>query len=200
MLFLLFIIILKSDKCKNNTSTSRTTSFLHFAFDMFVNHPELSFMASNNKNLQPKDAPFLRGALRYGVIGGLIGIGLHLISFMFLRAPTLRDPTFPFVAFTFIGFFRYVVVGIIMVVIAVRKHRDVDLGGYISGERCVTIGMIVIVTIHAVYLLWYFVLYKFIESGIFKEFSALIYTTYTFYYVFIFGIIVSLAISSVMKK
>jgi len=158
-------------------------------------------MASNNiNNLRIRNNDFLQKTLRYGVIGGLIGIGLHIFSYLILMPLSSSGSFTPMAIFALIGFFRYVVVIIIMAVMAVRKHRDKDMGGYISGLRCFAVSMTTILTVHVIYLLWYIVLHEFIEPGIFADFDIFVYTENIYKYVLIFGVLVSLIIGDAMKK
>lgn len=156
--------------------------------------------SGNINNLRTKNNDFLRQTLRYGIIGGLIGIGLHIISYIFSQSSGMSRSLAPIVILLLIGFLRYVVVSIVMIVRAVRQHRDTDMGGYISRERCIIMSMTIIMIIHTIYLLWYIVLHKFLESGMFSDFDLLVYTKYAFKYVLIFGILMSLIISKVMTK
>ncbi len=84
-----------------------------------------------NNNIDPKDVSIFPTALRYGLIGGLVSIAISLLG----NVLGLVDPCAGFsgtnAIFTFLGIGIYVVVG----VMAIKHHRDEELGGYASFGR-----------------------------------------------------------------
>lgn len=84
-----------------------------------------------NNNIDPKDVSIFPTALRYGLIGGLVSIVISLLG----NVLGLVDPCAGFsgtnAIFTFLGIGVYIVVG----VMAIKHHRDEELGGYASFGR-----------------------------------------------------------------
>jgi len=110
----------------------------------------------NIDELNVKNASPFPTALRYGLIGGLIGVALGIIWYLADMNMMLGMG---------IGLLSFIIY-IIMIVLAIRAHRDKDLGGYISLGRCVGVGVIVITVTALMGLLWNVMLYQLIDPDI----------------------------------
>ena len=86
----------------------------------------------------PSEVPPWPTAIRYGLIGGLIFIVYGLIG----NLTGLGRPTAGLVAVAVFGLLVFVLyIGLLY--FAIRKHRDEDLGGYITIGRSVMVGVVV---------------------------------------------------------
>lgn len=104
----------------------------------------------------PSSTSVFPTALRYGIIGALISIGWSLIGFMTgLNSPNISNMIIGLV----IGF------GIFFGVLyfAMKKHRDADLGGYISYGRCLGVGVLTAVIMSIVSGLFNYVYVSFVD-------------------------------------
>ncbi len=110
----------------------------------------------NIDELDIKDVSPFPTALRYGVIGGLIGIALGLVLYL-----TDMDMTM-----TIIVSLLSIVVYIAVVIMAIRAHRDKELGGYISFGRCLGVGMITVIVMSIIGVLWTVILNTFIDPDL----------------------------------
>lgn len=107
----------------------------------------------NINEIDVRDVSPFPTALRYGLIGGLINVGFGIIIYLSDMNTWLTLG---------LGLLMFVV-NIIMIVLAVRTHRDQELGGYITLGRCMVIGITVIVLTALLGMLWNVLLYKFID-------------------------------------
>lgn len=95
----------------------------------------------------------------------------------------------------------YYILDIAMVVMAIRTHRDKNMGGYIDMKSCISISMTTVMIICMISILWWIVLLKFIQPDIFGgQIGILSIIKSTFIFMFIFGVLVSLVTGAVMKK
>lgn len=80
---------------------------------------------------------FTPTATRYGLIGGAVLILITLLSYIVLipAGGTLLGlgSILPFIAY------------VAMIVMAIRQHRDNELGGYITLNRCIGVGTLVMI-------------------------------------------------------
>jgi uncharacterized protein YneF (UPF0154 family) len=88
----------------------------------------------------PSDVPFINTAVRYGIIGGLIFIIYGMIG-------NLTGLNRPSAGFGAIGLNFLISIGLYVgiMVAAVKKHRDAELGGYIPFGRAFMVGLVVAV-------------------------------------------------------
>ena len=110
----------------------------------------------NLDELNAPNASPMSVAIRYGVIGGLIGVALGLGTYLAGMQGTI--PTI----LNIVSF----VVGILIIVYAIRDHRDNDLGGFISYGRCVGVGVLTALIMGVISAIWTIVLYNFIDPDI----------------------------------
>lgn len=107
----------------------------------------------NIDELNVKNASPFPTALRYGLIGGLINITLGIVMYLSDMNPWVT---------TGLGLLTFVI-NIALIVMAIRAHRDKELGGYITLGRCIGIGVIVTILTAVMSLLWTVILYQFID-------------------------------------
>ncbi len=105
----------------------------------------------NVKNVSPFPT-----ALRYGLIGGGISIVCGLISYLAGMASTISS---------IIGVVSSIV-SITIIVLAIRGHRDNDLGGYISYGRCLGVGVLTAIIMGVIGLIWSALLFNVIDPGL----------------------------------
>lgn len=96
--------------------------------DYSPNHPD------------PSEVPPWPTAIRYGLIGGLVFIVYSLVG----NLTGFGRPSAGMVALMFFGL-AYFVIYIGLLTIAIRHHRDEDLGGFIDIKRSVILGTVVAV-------------------------------------------------------
>lgn len=100
-------------------------------------------MEENYSNpINPEDVGVGQTAMRYGLIGGLISIALSIASI----ALGWSTPGNSMAAI--VGVLGFVIL-IGVLVMAIKKHRDEDLGGYISLGRAVKVGVLTAVIMGA---------------------------------------------------
>ncbi|NJL76433.1 MAG: DUF4199 domain-containing protein [Saprospiraceae bacterium] len=86
----------------------------------------------------PKAVSVFPTALRYGVLLGIIVIIYTFINYQTLFAISNIGGTIS-------AFLLQIIIWFGIVTLAIRKHRDKDLGGYISMGRCIGLGVLMIV-------------------------------------------------------
>ncbi len=94
--------------------------------------------SSNAPN--PNQVSYRQTAIRYGAIWGGVSVLTTLIGFL-----TNTDPANPETSGAIKGIYMLIGFGIAVwaVVMAIKQHRDRELGGYISLGRAVMVGMMV---------------------------------------------------------
>lgn len=172
-----------------------------------------------NRLIDPSSVSYQGIALRHGAFAGLILIAVGLLG----NLTGLSDPTQPSsVANWVLNFVNWGVM-IAFIVMAVKKHRDEDLGGFITFGRAFGVSFLVILVLSLITTVWVYVYFSFIDpdiaqtimenslsqQGIEDEdmiesmamwFSPGAMAVYGFFGSLIFGVIISLIVSAVMKK
>lgn len=122
-------------------------------------------MALDDTNyLDAKDVSPFPTALRYGLIGGAITIVIGLISYLVgIETSAGRS----------LGYLNFLV-WIIIPVLAIRTHRDNDLGGFISYGRSLGTGVLAAIVMGILAAIWTIVLYQVIDPGMAERVSAMI--------------------------
>ncbi len=121
---------------------------------------KLSIMALDNINeLDVKNASPFPTALRYGVIGGLLVIVIGLIQYLLGITSTISQA---------VGWLSMLIT-IVFPVLAIRGHRDNDLGGYISYGRGLGTGVLTALIIGLVTAIWTILLYNVIDPSIMDQ-------------------------------
>ena len=118
---------------------------------------KLSIMALDNINeLDVKNASPFPTALRHGVIGGLLVIVIGLVQYLLGVTSTVSQA---------LGWLSMLIV-IVFPILAIRRHRDNDLGGYISYGRGLGTGTLTALIIGLITAIWTIVLYNAIDPSI----------------------------------
>ena len=110
---------------------------------------------------QPKP-PFQSIAFRYGLVAVLLLVMVDLVS----RLTGFVDPSNPDTNIN--GFLLFPVNWIIMIgsfFFAIKKHRDEDLGGFITFGRGFRVSLIAGLVVVAVTLVWTFVYLQVVDPG-----------------------------------
>lgn len=110
----------------------------------------------NIDELNVKNASPFPTALRYGIIGGLLVIVIGLVQYLLGVTSTASQV---------LGWLSMLIV-IVLPVLAIRGHRDNDLGGYISYGRGLGTGVLTALIIGLITAIWTVVLYNVIDPGI----------------------------------
>ncbi len=111
-------------------------------------------MALDNFNDVPNVSPFPT-ALRMGMIGGGLCIVFGLVSYLIGIDSTVSKV---------MQYLNYVV-WIAFVVMAIKQHRDKDLGGFISYGRALGVGMLTALIMAIMSVIWTVLLYKVIDPN-----------------------------------
>jgi len=104
----------------------------------------------NVKNVSPFPT-----ALRFGLIGGLLIIVVGLVQYLLGVTSTISQA---------LGW-SSMLIAIVFPVLAIRGHRDNDLGGYISFGRGLGVGVLTILIISIITVIWTILLYNVIDPS-----------------------------------
>jgi len=113
----------------------------------------------NIDELNVKNASPFPTAIRYGVVGSLLMIAIGLVQYLIGIASQTSQA---------IGWLSLLIV-IVFPVLAIRAHRDNDLGGYISYSRGLGTGVLTALTIGLISVAWSFLLYNVIDPTIMDQ-------------------------------
>ena len=164
-------------------------------------------------------------AMRYGLIWGLIGILVGLLAHIM----GWNDPADPNVMMSIILGLISFGVSVTMIVLAVKTHRDQELGGYMTFGRGFTTGILTTLFNAVITTIWMVVFFSLINPDMFDMIEAnmieqweeqglddeqietakgyasmftgpVFMTIATFFGTLFWGAIISLVVSAVMKK
>jgi len=110
----------------------------------------------NIDELNVKNASPFPTALRYGAIGALLMIVIGLIQYLIGIASQSSQA---------LGWLSLLAV-VVFPVLAIRTHRDNDLGGYISYGRGLGTGVLTVLVMSLIGVIWAVALYYFIDPTI----------------------------------
>jgi hypothetical protein len=108
--------------------------------------------------VDPSSVPFTQTVIRYGVIGGLIMVIYSLLG----NITGLSNPSSG-IAMTIIFALLSFVIYIAVMVMGVRKHRDEELGGYVSFGRTFLVGFLIAVIMGVIGQIFNFFYLNFID-------------------------------------
>ena len=112
--------------------------------------------------LDASNVPIRPTAQKYGLIGAMIlivvGLAMNLSG---LIDYTQKGGT----GNTIASILQYGII-IIIVVLAIKTHRDDDLGGYITLGRSLSVGMLTGLIIGIITAIWAYVYFGFIDPGL----------------------------------
>lgn len=111
--------------------------------------------------IDEKSVPFTNTAMRYGLIGGGALIVFSLLSFLvFIPAGGTVLMLSGFLSF---GIY------IAIVAMAIKFHRDEELGGYVTLGRCVGLGTLAIIIATAISTLFSFIYMNYIDPTVMER-------------------------------
>ncbi len=172
-----------------------------------------------NKIIDPSTVSYQGIALRNGAFAGLILIVIGLVG----NLTGLTDPTDPNTATGWIMNLLTWGIMIAFMVMAIKKHRDEDLGGFITFGRAFGVAFLVTLVVSVITAVWTYVYFGFIDTemaiaimenslaqqGIEDDamidqmqfwFSPGAMAIYAMVGSLLFGAIISLIVAAVMKK
>lgn len=115
--------------------------------------------------IDPKDVSPRPTAMRYGLIWGLLGILLGLLSYLMGWA----EPSGSMSAGSMISGALSLALNITILVLAIKYHRDNELGGYITFGRGFQTGMLTTFFYAIIATVWAFVFFNFIAADMMTE-------------------------------
>ncbi|MEM8524405.1 MAG: DUF4199 domain-containing protein [Bacteroidota bacterium] len=92
----------------------------------------------NREYIDEKSVPMWNTALTYGVVGGVLAVVFQYVSYSTMFASSSLGGALGSLLLNLLLY-----VGII--VFAIKKHRDQELGGYITMGRCLGVGILSVV-------------------------------------------------------
>ena len=118
----------------------------------------------DNPNLiDPSTVPYAKKAFNQGPVAALILIAIGLVfNLTGLVEPGKNDAMAWIVNIVNIGVIGY------FIYTAATKHRDEDLGGYISFGRAFGVGAIVILAVAVITMVWSYIYFAYIDPGVFE--------------------------------
>jgi uncharacterized protein (DUF697 family) len=97
--------------------------------------------------------------LRYGLLGGLGMIGFNVLNYITLFATSNIGGAIS-------GFVIQLAIWFGMVALAIRHHRDQDLGGFITMGKCLSLGILVIMLAALVSGIFGYIYMNFIDTEV----------------------------------
>lgn len=172
-----------------------------------------------NKIIDPSTVSYQSISLRNGAIAGLILIVIGLLG----NLTGISDPTQPNSATNWIMNLVNWGIMIAFMVMAVKKHRDEDLGGFVTFGRAFGVAFLVTLVISVITAVWVYIYFGFVDpdmaaaimenslaqQGIEDDamidqmkfwFSPVAMAIYGLLGSLFFGAILSLIVAAVMKK
>ena len=101
-------------------------------------------------------------AMKYGLYGGLVSVLFALIFYV----AGVTDPTQQGGAGNTIGQIVGVAVLIGAIVMAIRYHKENELGGYLTMGRAIGLGVLASVVVAVIGIIWMFVFFHLIDPGL----------------------------------
>lgn len=118
--------------------------------------------------VDPKDVSPRPTAMRYGLIWGLAGILLGLISYLL----GWTEPTGGFSGGSIISSVLSIALTVAILVLAIKHHRDNELGGYITFGRGFQTGMLTTLFYAIIATVWMFLFINFIATDMIENIQA----------------------------
>ena len=125
----------------------------------------MSTLDNPNDYIDPSKVSAWPTASRYGLLAGLVLIVLALI----VHLTGMVDYTNQSGGSNWIVNLLNWGITIAAIVLAVKQHRDSELGGFISFGRSFNVGFFVTLVIAVVSMVWGYVFFAFIEPGLIEE-------------------------------
>lgn len=116
----------------------------------------------NPNMIDPSTVPYAKNAFTQGAIGAMVLIAIGLVFNLTGLVEPGKNNAMVWIAnlinWAVIGYFIY---------LAATKHRDEDLGGYISYGRAFSVGGIVILAVALITIIWSYIYFAFIDPDVF---------------------------------
>jgi hypothetical protein len=121
----------------------------------------MSTLDYNHDAPDPSTVPLIPSGLRYGLIGGLVLIVYSMVmNLIGMGAGTGNDMINSLSAFVLVGGIVYY---------ALTKHRDNDLGGYITYGRSIGLGVLTCLVMGVLAGIFAYIYMSFIDPGILEQ-------------------------------
>ena len=107
------------------------------------------------------EVPFRQTAIKYGAFGGLLLIVLGLIFYV----TELTDPTDPDNSFNTVANLLNYAVLIAAIVMAIKFHKNEELGGYLTMGRSIGLGTLTALVLSLITAVWVVVFFAVIDPA-----------------------------------
>lgn len=121
--------------------------------------------------IDPQDISPRPTAMRYGMIWGLVGILLGLVSYLL----GWSDPSGGSTAGSMISGLLSLGLSVTIIVLAIKYHRDNELGGYITFGRSFQTGMLTAFFYAIIATVWTVIFLNFIATDMIEMMQAAMY-------------------------
>ena len=128
----------------------------------------MSTLDNPNDYIDPSKVSAWPTASRYGLLAGLILVVVGLL----VHLSGMVDYTNQGGASNWIVNLLNWGITVAAIVMAVKQHRDEDLGGFISFGRSFRVGFLVTLVIAVVSMVWGYIFFSFVEPGLIEEILA----------------------------
>ena len=123
--------------------------------------------------IDPSTVSSRPAGIKWGLIWGGISVVLALVAYI----AGFSDPSSQSLGTYLLGFFG-IILSVIMIVMAIRQHRDEELGGYIRGGRCVSVGLWAGLVYGVVYGIWTIIFTTFIAPDFYDGVNSMLINEY----------------------
>jgi len=121
--------------------------------------------------VDPQDISPRSTAMRYGMIWGLLGILIGLVSYLM----GWSDPSGGSTAGSMISMLLSLGLSVTILVLAIKHHRDNELGGYITFGRGFKTGMLTAFFYAIIATVWAVIFFNFIATDMIEMMEAAMY-------------------------
>ncbi len=121
--------------------------------------------------VDPQDISPRSTAMRYGMIWGLLGILIGLVSYLM----GWSDPSGGSTAGSMISMLLSLGLSVTILVLAIKYHRDNELGGYITFGRGFKTGMLTAFFYAIIATVWAVIFFNFIATDMIEMMEAAMY-------------------------
>ena len=128
----------------------------------------MSTLDNPNDYVDPSKVSAWPTASRYGLLAGLILVVVGLL----IHLSGMVDYTNQGGGANWIVNLLNWGITVAAIVMAVKQHRDEDLGGFISFGRSFRVGFLVTLVIAVVSMVWGYIFFSFVEPGLIEEILA----------------------------
>ncbi|MEM9823525.1 MAG: DUF4199 domain-containing protein [Bacteroidota bacterium] len=124
----------------------------------------------DNDYIDPQDVKMMPTALRYGLIGGLVYVLINLMLYVLGLSDVKEASSAAMGIIT-----TLIVYGMLatVLVMAIKFHKEKELGGFIATGRGIAMGVLTMVFMALVVSVWTYVFMAIIDPGIVEDIRAL---------------------------